>query len=129
MGVVGERRAVAERVDDGPDVAGGITDERRLHSRRTGDGGHVAARVVRERGRIPERVGHGCRKVGGDVIRRTTDIAQRVSDRDDVATTVVGELRPATEAVRDREETIGPTGVDRKSTRLNSSHTVISYAV
>ena len=38
-------------------------------------------------------------------------IAQRVSDRDDVATTVVGELRPATEAVRDREETIGPTGV------------------
>src|SRR5207247_4931738 len=50
-------------------------------------------------------------KVAGDVIRRTTDIAQRVSDGDNVATTVVGELRPATEAVRDREETIGPTGV------------------
>src|SRR5947207_9102079 len=33
------------------------------------------------------------------------------------------------QSIDNRHETIVSTGVDRKSTRLNSSHTVISYAV
>src|SRR5499427_10720110 len=37
----------------------------------------------------------------------------------------LGAVQPPGVAVRDR----GPAGRDRKSTRLNSSHTVISYAV
>src|SRR5438034_1925553 len=50
----------------------------------------------------------------------------------DQANSYIGRLDPASGKVTDYPTPTpasGPHGIDRKSTRLNSSHTVISYAV
>src|SRR5947207_6458075 len=57
----------------------------------------------------------------GDLERGATDVVFRVGKRD-------GQLLHAGAGLCDGHRHLRPPG-DRKSTRLNSSHTVISYAV
>src|SRR5437588_7440512 len=57
--------------------------------------------------------------------RRSSDLDQRADKEPEVARTVVHAHRGRVPVLRHTTA----MGVDRKSTRLNSSHTVISYAV
>src|SRR5207253_9040602 len=65
--------------------------------------------------------------VGHDVVKQPVDFAGR-EDRDDVRMAEVRrEVHLSNEPLP--QETGGYLGIDRKSTRLNSSHVAISYAV
>src|SRR5260221_3916913 len=75
-----------------------------------------------------------------------TTLSRSIDEADEVAAVLVDESKPvpvaadlAVEGIghparaidrrRDLRRELRPAGLDRKSTRLNSSHTVISYAV
>src|SRR5690625_7114489 len=59
-----------------------------------------------------------------DVPRESTLRKRLVEDPNDVAA-----FRELAELVRRRADSVDPVDPDRKSTRLNSSHVAISYAV
>src|SRR5260221_897307 len=67
------------------------------------------------------------RSVAAGVYRASVDLAHRLRTAGPVLAHVDGEHRQADQAPR--RQVVPVHAADRKSTRLNSSHTVISYAV